>query len=225
MPVLEFDRVSKHYRTASGAEVAALRHATFAVERGEVIAVVGRSGSGKSTLLHLAAGIDIPTEGRVLFRGQDLARATEAERTRMRRDEVGLVFQFFHLLPHLTVRDNVALPTMIAGVSPRASRDRIDGLLDTVGLLGRAQDTAERLSGGEMQRVAICRALVRQPAIIFADEPTGNLDDESGRVVMDMMFSLVHRESVTMLYVTHSRELAARADRQWTIHSGQVDVA
>lgn len=224
-PVIAFDRVSKIYRSPSSGEVVALHDASFTATDGEVIAVVGRSGSGKSTLLHLAAGIDVPTSGRVLVRGRDLGMVSEPARTRIRRDEVGLVFQFFHLLPHLTVRDNVALPDLIAGTPRGDTLARSDALLDAVGLRSRAEEAVERLSGGEMQRVAICRALVRRPRIILADEPTGNLDDDNGRIVMDLMVDLVRRESVTMIYVTHSGEVAARADRRWSIHSGRLDLS
>ncbi len=187
---------------------------------GRRIAVVGRSGSGKSTLLHLAAGIDVPSEGEVLVDGRSLARLSDRARTLLRREAIGLVFQFFHLLPQLSVRDNVALPELIAGGRPAAFEPRIRELLERVGLADRAGDAVQQLSGGEQQRVAICRALLRRPRLCLADEPTGNLDDASGRLVMDLMLALAAEEGSTLLYVTHSREFAALADETWQLQSG-----
>jgi ABC-type lipoprotein export system ATPase subunit len=187
------------------------------------VAIIGRSGSGKSTLLHLAAGIDTPTSGRVCIQGRDLGTLPERSLTALRRDEIGIVFQFFHLLAHLSVRDNVALPALIAGETARSTQPRVMQLLERVGLADRAADRIDRLSGGEMQRVAICRALLRHPSLLLADEPTGNLDDETGRVVMDALHLLARDEGSTFVYVTHSRELASRADETWTLHSGRLE--
>jgi ABC-type lipoprotein export system ATPase subunit len=184
---------------------------------------VGRSGSGKSTLLHLAAGIDVPTQGRITVLGSPLSTLSESARTLLRRDAVGLVFQFFYLLPHLSVRDNVALPALIAGDKPGHFEPRIAQLLDCVGLRDRAHDRVQKLSGGEMQRVAICRALLRRPQLLLADEPTGNLDDENGRRVMALMLSLVEAEGSTLIFVTHSREVASLADEVWHLHSGILE--
>ena len=220
-PILGFEKVSKVYdSTVASGSRSALSDVSFQVGEGRKVAIVGRSGSGKSTLLGLAAGIDIPTSGQVQFRGRDLGDMPEETRTRLRRDEIGLVFQFFHLLPHLTVSDNVALPSMIAGEKPRVFRPRVEDLLSRVGLADRAGDTVEKLSGGEMQRVAICRALLRRPRLLLADEPTGNLDDENAQVVMDLMLDLVSEEGATLLYVTHSGEAAGLADEVWEINSG-----
>ena len=201
----------------------ALRDVSFQLPHGTKVAIVGRSGSGKSTLLHLAAGIDVATEGRITVQGRDLARLSERERTLLRRSEIGLVFQFFHLLPHLSVSENVALPALIA--SDRASdfEPRVMDLLEGVALADRARDAVQKLSGGEMQRVAICRALLRRPRLLLADEPTGNLDDETGRQVMELLLDLVSQEGTTLLYVTHSREVVALADAVWTLHSGVLE--
>jgi ABC-type lipoprotein export system ATPase subunit len=136
---------------------------------------------------------------------------------------VGLVFQFFYLMPHLSVRDNIALPALIAGDKPRHFEPRVAYLLDRVGLGDRADDRVQKLSGGEMQRVAICRALLRQPKLLLADEPTGNLDDENGRRVMALMLSLVEEEDSTLIFVTHSRDVAAMADAVWHLHSGVLE--
>jgi ABC-type lipoprotein export system ATPase subunit len=201
----------------------ALREVSFELAAGRRVAIVGRSGSGKSTLLHLAAGVDLPTSGEVAVGGRNLGSLSDGARTRLRRDEIGLVFQFFHLLPHLSVADNVALPELIAGRRPAVFVPRVRQLLGRVGLADRSGDSVERLSGGEMQRVAICRALLRRPRLLLADEPTGNLDDESGRAVMDLMLELSAEEGSTLLVVTHSRELAALADETWHLSSGVLE--
>ncbi len=221
-PALAFRRVSKVYPSSGGPRLA-LRDVSFDVPPGRRIAVVGRSGSGKSTLLHLAAGIDLPTEGDVAVGGRSLAALSDRDRTLLRRREIGLVFQFFYLLTHLSVHDNVALPELIAGGRPAAFAPRVRELLDRVGLAERADDSVEALSGGEMQRIAVCRALLRRPRLLLADEPTGNLDDTSGRLVMDLMLKLADEEGSTLLYVTHSRELAALADETWLLSSGLLE--
>ena len=221
--VLSFDGVSKVYPGASGAPLHALRDVTFRIPRGRIVALMGRSGSGKSTFLHLAAGIDVPTRGSVSVLGRDLSRLSERERTLLRRDGIGQVFQFFHLLPQWSVRDNVALPELIAGGRAGEYEPRVRELLTAVGLEGRERDPVQRLSGGEMQRVALCRALLRRPALLLADEPTGNLDDESGRSVMDLILDLSRREGATLLYVTHDRDVASLADETWKIHSGILE--
>ncbi|TFG52204.1 MAG: ABC transporter ATP-binding protein [Gemmatimonadales bacterium] len=221
-PALSFDDVSKRYGDSGVGARTALAAVSFDVRAGETIAIVGRSGSGKSTLLHLAAGIDLPSSGHVRAFGRDLAGMTERERTRFRRDDVGLVFQFFHLMPHLSVRENVALPALIAKSKPAVFEPRVRDLLERVSLADRAEDSVQELSGGEMQRVAICRALVRHPSLLLADEPTGNLDDLTGRSVMDLMLQLVSDEGATLVFVTHSAEMAGRADTVWSLHSGRL---
>ncbi len=225
MPALTFDNVSKTYDTFAAGSKYALRDVSFDLPAGRKVAIVGRSGSGKSTLLHLAAGIDVPTSGHVLLEDVDLASLSEGARTRRRRDRVGLVFQFFYLLPHLSVWENVVLPELIAGTRPRQFRDRGLELLRRVGLADRAPDAVQRLSGGEMQRLAICRALLRRPRLLLADEPTGNLDDATGRAVMELMVRMVDEHGGTLVYVTHSREAAALADEVWAIHSGVLETA
>ena len=220
---LVFDRVSRAYGAFGGGSRYALRGVSFQVREGQTVAVVGRSGSGKSTLLHIAAGIDVPTGGEVWVRGRNLRGLSEAERTLLLRNEVGMVFQFFHLLPHLSVQDNVALPALIAGERPAEYGPKVRALLERVDLADRAEDAVQKLSGGEMQRVAICRALLRRPRLLLADEPTGNLDDENGRRVMALLLALASEEGSTLLYVTHSREFAALADAVWALHSGKLE--
>jgi putative ABC transport system ATP-binding protein len=221
--VLRFDSVSMSFPTGGHAGRRVLQDVDFSLAAGEAVALVGRSGSGKSTLLHLAAGISVPTAGRVLLAGRDLGSATESERTGLRGSNVGLVFQFFHLLPHLSVHENVALPGWVAGESRLDTDVRVIELLDRVALADRAGDPVAKLSGGEMQRVAICRALLRSPPLVLADEPTGSLDDTTGRQVMDLLLELVRAENSTLLYVTHSRELARLADFSWRLHDGLLE--
>ena len=202
-----------------------LRDVSLEVPPGRKVAVRGRSGSGKSTLLHLAAGIDTPGTGRVEVLGQDLSSLSERTRTLLRRDRIGLVFQFFHLVPHLSVLDNVILPAWIAGEPSGEAEARARDLLERVELAGRAHETVEKLSGGEQQRVALCRALLRRPALLLADEPTGNLDDDTSRRVLDLLLELCAAEGSALVYVTHSAEIAAHADEVHTLRRGVLERA
>jgi ABC-type lipoprotein export system ATPase subunit len=221
--ILAFESVSKHYPQPSGEVLKALDEVSFSVASGKKLAILGRSGSGKSTLLHLAAAIDVPSAGKVEVLGRDVSHLSDRERTLLRRDTIGLVFQFFYLLPHLTVWENVVLPAWIAADS--GSEERARRLLDRVGLAGRDDQEASKLSGGEMQRVAICRALLRKPRLLLADEPTGNLDDVNSEKVMDLLMDLVDEEGGSLLYVTHSEEQAARADERLRLHGGKLEPA
>ena len=222
VPVLSIERVSKAYALPGGRSFTALDGASLEVAPGRTVSITGRSGSGKSTLLHLAAGIDSPSAGRVLLLGRDLGALGDRERTLARRDGVGLVFQFFHLLPHLSVRDNVLLPAFIGGRSPD-DEARATSLLARVGLGGREGQPVQQLSGGEKQRVAICRALLRSPRLLLADEPTGNLDEANGLAVMELLLGIAREEGSSLVYVTHSQELAALADEAWRLHGGLLE--
>jgi ABC-type lipoprotein export system ATPase subunit len=223
-PVLSIERVSKAYALPGGRTFTALDGASLEVAPGRTVSITGRSGSGKSTLLHLAAGIDSPSSGRVVLLGRDLGGLGDRERTLVRRDSVGLVFQFFHLLPHLSVRDNVLLPAFIGGRSPD-DEARATTLLARVGLAGREGQPVQQLSGGEKQRVAICRALLRGPRLLLADEPTGNLDEANGLAVMELLLGIAREEGSSLVYVTHSLELAALADEAWRLHGGVLERA
>ncbi len=223
--VLTLREVTRVYRTAGGGALTVLRGVSAELPERTAVAITGRSGSGKSTLLHLAAGIDAPTSGEVVLLGRSLGALSDGERTRARREHVGLVFQFFHLLPHLTVEENVLVPALVAGDAPGPAAARAADLLERVGLAGRAREPVQKLSGGEMQRVALCRALLRRPRLLLADEPTGNLDEENGQKVMDLLLALAREEGSAVLYVTHSRELAALADAVWTLHAGRLERA
>ncbi len=221
-PVLAFEDVSKIYSSGEGWRTV-LKSVWLEVMPGQTLSIAGRSGSGKTTLLNLAAGIDTATRGKVSVDGHDLAGLGDRARTLLRRSTIGMVFQFFHLLSHLSVRENVVLPELIAGGDPKQFNQRARHLLQRVGLDDRSQDNIQKLSGGEMQRVAICRALLRRPRLILADEPTGNLDDDASRSVMELMLQLVDEEDSTLVYVTHSRTLAELADESYTIHSGILE--
>jgi putative ABC transport system ATP-binding protein len=192
------------------------------IARGEIAVLLGRSGSGKSTLLNLVAGIDRPDGGVVEVDGVDLGSLDEEGRTRFRRDRIGFVFQFFNLVPTLTVEENVLLPLELKGRLGAAERARARGLLDEVGLAPRAAAFPDRLSGGEQQRVAIARALAHDPALLLADEPTGNLDLETGLEVLELLDRLTRRAGKTLVMVTHSREVMGIADRLLAIEEGRL---
>ena len=228
-PVLELDRIVRRYSQADGSELTVVDSVSLKIESGETVSVAGRSGSGKSTLLHIAAGIETPSEGRVRLGGQDLAGLRDPERSRLRGRFVGLVFQFFHLVPYLTVRENVLLPARIAGLRSLPGDEGAgdvgaiaDRLLAAVGLEDRAREPARRLSGGEMQRTAIARALLLGPALLLADEPTGNLDARGARVVADLLFRMVRERGAALLLATHDPELAARAETRLRLRGGRL---
>jgi len=220
-PLVELRGVTKAYREG-GAERAVLRGVDVAIPRGELCALVGRSGSGKSTLLNLIGGIDVPTAGQVVVDGLSLAEASEAVRTLFRRRHVGFVFQFFNLIPTLTVEENLRLPLELIGQPRDAVRARAGALLEELGLADRSGAFPEELSGGEQQRVAVARALVHEPALVLADEPTGNLDADTGRQVLDLLDRLTRRAGRTMVITTHSPEVAGLADRVLRLEHGHV---
>jgi len=217
--LLELHDVVKTFPQPGRAPRAVLAGASLELASGEAVAVVGPSGSGKSTLLNLAAGLDVPDSGTVIVDGRDVAGLDDDERTRLRRGTVGVVFQQFHLLPHLSVLENVLLPAWISGPSAAAT-DRARGLLDRVELDDRADDAVDRLSGGEQQRVALCRALLNRPRLLLADEPTGNLDAASGARVADQLFGLARDQGAGLLMVTHAASLADRCDAVATLVDG-----
>ena len=189
------------------------------VERGETVAIMGPSGCGKSTLLYLLGGLDRPTSGEIWLDGQDVTRLSERALARLRRDAIGFVFQAFHLMDELTAVENVELPALLAGRSPRAARQRATELLDRVGLTDRARFLPTQLSGGQRQRVAVARALVADPLVVLADEPTGNLDSASARDVLQL-FDQLHGAGQTLVVVTHDVQVAATADRMISMRDG-----
>ena len=198
-----------------------LRGVDLVIEPREKVAVTGPSGSGKSSLIAVAAGLERPTSGRVLLFGEDLSRLGEDRRARLRRARVSLVFQAFHLLPNMTAEENVAAPLEIAG--ERGARKAARGWLDRVGLGARLRHYPHQLSGGEQQRVALARALATRPALLFADEPTGNLDTATGQEAADLMFELVAEAGAALVLVTHDEALADRADRRLRMVAGRIE--
>lgn len=188
------------------------------LDKGEVVALLGASGSGKTTLLNLLSGIDTPDKGRVLINGVDIHAQGEPARTLLRRQQLGFVFQFFNLIPTLTVAENVALPMELIGADEAAMQQRVSYLLHRVGLAQMQDRYPDTLSGGEQQRTAVARALSHRPQILLADEPTGNLDEETGQRVISLLGDLVRDQATTMLIVTHSRAIAAAADRVLQLH-------
>jgi len=219
--VIRLENVSKLYDGAGG-RVAALSDVSFTVARGEFVALMGPSGCGKSTLLHLVAGVDTPTAGEVWVDGQALSRLSDAALSRFRRDRVGIVYQFFNLLPTMTAWENVALPALLIGASAAAARRLAEETLARVGLGQRARHWPHELSGGEMQRVAVARALVNGPAILLADEPTGNLDSKAGRDVLGLLARASAEQGLTVVLATHSREAAALAGRILSLRDGSL---
>ena len=217
-PLLEIRGLSRSYQEG-GSTHEVLRGACASVGRGEMAVLVGRSGSGKSTLLNLLAGIDLPSAGEVRIDGVALSRLGERQRTLFRRDHIGFVFQFFNLIPTLTVEENLLLPLELKGRIGPAERRRALALLDEVRLGDRAASFPDRLSGGEQQRLAVARALVHDPLLVLADEPTGNLDLETGLEVLELLDRLTRREAKTMVMVTHSQEVVGIADRVFRIES------
>jgi len=217
---IELANVTKTYHQGEQ-PVVALDRVNLEIRRGEVLAVTGRSGCGKSTLINIIAGLDSPDEGRVAINGEDITRMDDRRVTLFRRKQIGIIFQFFNLLPILTLEENVALPYLLQGNSGPPD-SRIDALLRQTGLIERKKHLPHQLSGGEMQRVAICRALVNDPEIILADEPTGNLDSVSGREILGILRGLRDDQGKTILLVTHSQEGEAIADRVLRMSDGRI---
>lgn len=220
--MLYFDNVTKLY-DRRGIATRALDGLSLKLERGEFVAVVGPSGSGKSTLLHLAAALDMPTSGRVLIDGQDISAMSETERTNLRRYRIGLVFQFFNLLPTLPIDRNIALPLLLDGKRSSEAELAARSLLERIGLDARGKSYPDELSGGQMQRVAIARALVTNPTLLLADEPTGNLDSTTSAEIMSLIRETAHESGRTTLLVTHDMGVAGKADRIIHIRDGRVE--
>lgn len=219
--------LEKSFPQGGGGRLAILRGLNLEIERGEAVCIVGASGAGKSTFLQILGTLDTPSDGQVFFRGEDLFKKSDDELARFRSQKLGFVFQFHHLLHELTALENVMLPGRIAGVSVKDSRARADRLLHILGLSSRRHHYPTQLSGGEGQRVAIARALMREPEILLADEPTGNLDTENSRVIQDLFFELKERLGLTLVVVTHDIRFAHRfprvlkmADGSWESSSG-----
>jgi putative ABC transport system ATP-binding protein len=221
-PIVQASRLRKVYHGAN--EVEALRGIDLEVERGEMVAIVGPSGSGKTTLLNCLSGLDAFDGGQVSVDGQDLAKLSDRERTAYRRKNMGFVFQAFNLLPVLSAVENVEIPLLLQNLSSRESRKRALNMLETLGLAHRANHRPDQLSGGEQQRVAVARALVHGPAVVWADEPTGNLDTEVTQVIVELLVRM-NKDGQTLVLVTHNPQVAERARRTVHMRDGRIEAA
>jgi putative ABC transport system ATP-binding protein len=224
MPLIVAEALEKTY--AEGATpVAALRGVSLSLEPGDFVALTGPSGCGKSTLLHLCGAMDRPSAGKLTIEGRDVGGLNDDALTSLRRDRIGFVFQFFNLLPTLTIGDNIALPCLLAGLPAKTAEQRAADLAARVGIGHRLKHYPQQVSGGEAQRAAIARALVHQPALLIADEPTGNLDSANGATVLALLAELNRDLGVTMLLATHAAEVAAAAGRTLRMRDGRLDAA
>ena len=222
-PTLAVEGLVKGYNRGLPNEVHVLQGVTLSVEPGEVVALVAPSGAGKSTLLHIAGLLDTPDDGTVTIEGNDMTRLGDRQRTAVRRSKVGFIYQFHHLLPEFSALENIVLPQLANGVSDKAAQARAMSLLDRVGIADRASHRPAALSGGEQQRVAFCRALANEPALLLADEPTGNLDPETSDRVFDALMTLVRDTGLAAVIATHNLELAGRMDRQVRLNGGVLE--
>ncbi len=220
-PVLVLNDVTRHFKQGSET-LEVLKGGQLQIDAGQIVALVGPSGSGKSTLLQIAGLLEPPTSGQVWLAGRDASRANEAERTRLRRDHLGFVYQFHHLLPEFSALENVAMPRIIQGASKVEAEARARQLLTDMGLEHRLEHRPARLSGGEQQRVAIARALANDPALLLADEPTGNLDPETGHRVFELLMQAARQYGLSALIATHNLDMAAHMDRRVTLHDGVI---
>ncbi len=221
-PLLEAEAVERTYRMGRDVEVRALRGVSFRVDRGDYVAIVGTSGSGKSTLLNLIGALDRPDAGAVRYDGRDVRDMNDAELAELRNVRIGFVFQSFHLLSRMTARDNVAMPLVYLTSSPKERRRRATEALEAVGLGDRIDHRPTELSGGQQQRVAIARALVTEPALILADEPTGNLDTRTGEEIMALLEGIQADRGTALVVITHEPEIAGRAGRRIELRDGLV---
>jgi lipoprotein-releasing system ATP-binding protein len=219
---LRLSGIRKGYHLGKPSEIRVLNGVDLTLNAGEVVALVAPSGAGKSTLLHIAGLLDTPDDGTVTIAGADLTGASDRSRTRARRDRIGFIYQFHHLLPEFTAAENIILPQLANGVSARAARSRAEDLLGRVGLSHRADHRPAEMSGGEQQRTAFCRALANGPGLLLADEPTGNLDPGTSDTVFAALLALVRETGMAALIATHNLELAGRMDRVLRLDGGRL---
>jgi putative ABC transport system ATP-binding protein len=222
-PIVQIYALSKAY-DEGGKLRQVLDGVDLEIEAGELFVLLGKSGSGKSTLLNLMSGIDHPDSGQIIISGTDITALSERQQTLFRRDHIGIIFQFFNLIPTLTVLENITLPDELRGMSRRDSESLGRKLLERVGLADRADTFPDKLSGGEQQRVAIARALAHEPALVLADEPTGNLDEDTGRSVLRLLLELTREAGKTLVMATHNPDIVHLADRVCRIHEGKLVV-
>ncbi len=219
MEILRVENLTKTYGSGTNT-VRALDGVSFSVEKGQFLAIIGPSGSGKSTLLHILGGVDTPTSGKVFMDGQDVYAKSEEQLAIFRRREVGLIYQFYNLIPVLDVRENITLPVLMDG--RKVNEKRLRELLDTLGLVGREKHLPNQLSGGQQQRVSIGRALMNAPAVVLADEPTGNLDSRASQEIVDLLKYSNRQYGQTLIVITHDESIALQADRVIAIEDGRI---
>lgn len=219
MKILEVTNLSKTYGTGE-TQVKALDNVSFSVEQGEFVAIIGPSGSGKSTLLHILGGVDVPTSGSVVINGVDISNLDETALAIFRRRQIGLIYQFYNLIPILTVKENLTLPLLLDGRNP--DERVVDDLLKTLGLTERVNHLPNQLSGGQQQRVSIGRALINNPALMLADEPTGNLDSENSREIVSLLRKFNKENNQTVIIITHDERIAMSADRVISVEDGKI---
>ena len=217
--MLHINGLSKKYHTLDG-EVTALDSISLNIHKGDFVAIVGKSGSGKTTLLNMIGGLDIPDSGSIIFEGTDITKLSEKRAAELRRRKIGIIYQFYNLIPELTASENITLPVELDG--GKIDKSRLSEIMSVVGMIGRAQAYPDTLSGGQQQRVAIARALFNNPALILADEPTGNLDNENSDEIMRLLKILNDEQDVTVLVVTQSAAVADRAERVITLSNGKI---
>jgi len=218
---IEGQNIVKQYRVGT-IDTPVLKNISLKITRGEFISIMGPSGSGKSTLLYILSGLDTPTKGNVLLNGRDISQFDDAKKSVMRRRNIGFVFQFYNLIPNLNVEENIMLPVLLDGKDIKEYRHKLNNILDIVGLSARRKHTPRELSGGQQQRVAIARALINDPDIIFADEPTGNLDSKSGTEIMGLLREINRENNKTIIMVTHSGEAAEYSSRIVNVKDGML---
>lgn len=223
MTILNAENISKTFEKGAGNKIEVVKDVSLTINKNEITVIVGASGAGKSTLLHILSGLDKPDKGTVVIDNTNIFNLSEMEISKFRNQSIGFVFQFHHLLPEFTARENISLAAMINGTSMREANEKSDELLKIIGLNDRKEHLPAELSGGEQQRVAIARALINEPKILFADEPTGNLDSKNSEIIHNLFVDLKNKLGITLLMVTHNQDLVKLADRVLEMKDGQVN--
>ena len=223
MTILNAENISKTFEKGAGNKIEVVKDVSLTINKNEITVIVGASGAGKSTLLHILSGLDKPDKGSVVIDNTNIFNLSEMEISKFRNQSIGFVFQFHHLLPEFTARENISLAAMINGTSMKEANEKSDELLKIIGLEDRTEHLPAELSGGEQQRVAIARALINGPKILFADEPTGNLDSKNSEIIHNLFVDLKNKLGITLLMVTHNQDLVKLADRVLEMKDGQVN--
>jgi len=219
--MIQLEHIHRYFQVGEQ-RIHALNDINLTIKKGEYVSIMGPSGSGKSTLLNVIALLDQPSSGRYLLNGQDVTQLNDEQLARVRRENIGFVFQFFHLIPRLSAAENIEMPMVLAGIAAKERKQRVAEVLKAVSLADRADHRPDQLSGGQMQRVAIARAMIMRPGLLLADEPTGNLDSQSGREIIELLESLNQQQDMTLLMITHDKSIGQRAERCIRIIDGQV---